>query len=108
MKVVFLSGAEEDIKIIRRYVLKNFGAKTWLETKARLKASVATIETFPLGGSVPDELTDLGLDQYRQLISGMNRVIYEVTSDLVYVHIVCDARREMTTLLSRRLLRTAN
>ncbi|WP_457418093.1 type II toxin-antitoxin system RelE/ParE family toxin [Roseateles sp. P5_E7] len=108
MRVVFLAGAEEDLKIIRRYVAKKFGVETWLDTKAKLKASLGTLKTFPLGGAVPEELADLGLEQYRQLISGMNRIIYEVTTDVIYVHIVCDARRDLRTLLSRRLLRAVD
>lgn len=34
MKVVFLAGAEEDLRLIRRYVIKHFGAKAWEDTKA--------------------------------------------------------------------------
>ncbi|MNL18597.1 hypothetical protein D3C87_1397480 [compost metagenome] len=64
-----------------------------------------TIQAFPEGGAIPDELADLGLRQYRQVISGMNRILYEVRADVLYIHIVCDTRRDMRTLLSRRLLR---
>lgn len=106
MRVVFLAGAEDDLHDLRRYILKNFGAQTWQHTKSRLRDTVDTIRSFPLGGSLPDELADLGLNQYRQMISGMNRLIYEVTADVVYVHIVCDTRRDMRTLLTRRLLRS--
>jgi len=47
----------------------------------------------------------LGLQQYRQVISGMSRIIYELRDEVIYIHIVCDTRRDMRTLLSRRLLR---
>jgi toxin ParE1/3/4 len=36
----------------------------------------------------------------------MNRIIYEVRQDILYIHIIVDARRDLKTLLIRRLLRT--
>lgn len=105
MRAVFLAGAEEDLKELRRYVVNSFGQSAWQETSRKIKDSVRTIQAVPFSGSIPDELADLGLLQYRQVISGMNRVIYEVRDETIYVHIVCDTRRDMRTLLSRRLLR---
>ncbi|MGB6009498.1 hypothetical protein [Castellaniella sp.] len=52
----------------------------------------------------PPELAELGLSQYRQTLSGMNRVIYEVQGDVLYVHIVCDTRKDLRSLLATRLL----
>jgi len=54
---------------------------------------------------VPDEVAHLGLTLYRQLIIGQTRVIYEIQSDAIIIHIVCDTRRSMRTLLTQRLLR---
>ncbi len=102
---MFLASAEEDLKDIRRYVVKRFGKETWQETLEKIKVSIHSIETFPQGGSIPDELTDLGVQQYRQVISDMNRVIYEIREEVIYIHVVCDVRRDLTALLARRLLR---
>lgn len=104
MRVVFLPGAEQDLRDIRFYVRKKFGAPAWADTLARLRATVETLKAFPLSGAVPDELADLGSERYRQLISGKNRVIYEPAAGIVYIHIVCDVRRDLRSLLSRRLL----
>ncbi|MFG6457755.1 type II toxin-antitoxin system RelE/ParE family toxin [Roseateles sp. BYS96W] len=104
MTVVFLPGAEQDLRDIRHYVLKKFGAPAWADTLARLRATVDALKTFPLSGKVPDELAELGSERYRQLVSGRNRVIYEPAAGIVYVHIVCDVRRDLRGLLSRRLL----
>ena len=100
MRVVFLPGAEQDLRDIRRDVLKKFGPQVWADTLARLRATAETLKSFPLSGAVPDELVDLGSERYRQLISGRNRVIHEPTTDVVYVHIVCDARRDLRGMLS--------
>ena len=105
MKVVFLRHAEEDLKELRRYVATKFGKDTWLETKRQIKATTKTLVTFPQSGNTPDELAELGMAQYRQVITGMNRIIYEVRNELLYVHVVCDTRRDLRVLLARRLLR---
>lgn len=105
MKVVFLPGAEQDLRDIRFYVLKKFGAPAWADTLTRLRATVDTLKAFPLSGVVPDELADLGSERYRQLVSGKNRVIYEPAVGIVYIHVVYDVRRDLRGLLNRRLLR---
>jgi hypothetical protein len=34
----------------------------------------------------------------------MNRIIYEQRGDALYIHIVCDARRELQGLLMKRII----
>jgi plasmid stabilization system protein ParE len=105
VKVVFLRDAEEDLKELRRYIVPKFGKETWLETKRRIKATIQSLAAFPQSGHIPDELAELGMTQYRQTLSGMNRLVYETRGGLLYVHIVCDTRRDLRDLLARRLLR---
>ena len=106
-RVVFLKSAEQDLKELRRYVVREFGKETWQASLARIRDCVKNIGAFPIGGSVPDELERLNLTQYRQTISGMNRIVYEVRQDIVYIHIVCDTRKDMKSLLTRRLMRVS-
>jgi hypothetical protein len=47
----------------------------------------------------------LNLTQYRQILSGMNRIIYEVRQDAVYIHLVVDTRRDLKDVLMQRLTR---
>jgi hypothetical protein len=51
-------------------------------------------------------LRELNMTEFRQTISGAHRVIYQVADNMVYVHIVCDLRMDLTALLHRRLLRS--
>ncbi|MET3496874.1 type II toxin-antitoxin system RelE/ParE family toxin [Variovorax boronicumulans] len=104
MKVVFLRSAEADLKDLKRYLLKNFGADTWAASYKKIKQSVAMIEAHPQAGRVPEELENLNTAQYRQVISGMNRIIYELRVDVAYIHVVCDTRRDLQGLLTRRLV----
>ena len=105
MKVVVLDSAEQDLKELRSYVVKNFPQATWLKTYSKLKESIRNLATFPLLGAVPPELESLNLNQYRQIVSGMNRVIYEPRADAVYIYMIVDTRRDLETLLMQRLMR---
>jgi toxin ParE1/3/4 len=105
MRVVVLASAEQDLKELRSYLVKNFSQDTWLKTYAKLKESIRSLAVFPLLGAVPAELETMNLNQYRQIISGMNRIVYEPRADAVYIYMIVDTRRDLTSLLMHRLMR---
>ncbi|MGH8188321.1 MAG: type II toxin-antitoxin system RelE/ParE family toxin, partial [Steroidobacteraceae bacterium] len=58
----------------------------------------------PQRGSQPKELRLLGIQEYRQVFFKPYRVIYRVIDERVIVYVSADGRRDMQTLLQRRLL----
>ncbi|AEK63957.1 type II toxin-antitoxin system RelE/ParE family toxin [Collimonas fungivorans] len=104
-QVVFLNSAKLDLQELKAYITKNFGRETWQASYGKLQEAVHGLEDFPLKGKVPEEIQSLNLTQYRQVISGMNRIIYEIRQQTVFIHIVCDTRKDMRSLLTKRLLR---
>lgn len=104
MKAVLLDEAQTDIRELRQYIIKIFGQAAWRETYTGIKAAVRNTAAFPLSGHIPPELAELGLSQYQQALSGMNRIIYEEQGGVLYIHIVCDTRKDLRALLARRLL----
>jgi toxin ParE1/3/4 len=60
----------------------------------------------PRRGAYPSELLDVGVCEYRQVQFKPYRVIYRVIGEDVYVLLIADGRRDMQTLLQRRLLQT--
>jgi toxin ParE1/3/4 len=107
LKIVILESAEHDLNDLRAYIVKNFSHKIWRNTYVKLKESIRNLQDFPLAGPLPQELEKLNLSQYRQVVSGLNRIIYEVRQDTIYIHIIVDSRRDMNALLTRRLLRVS-
>ena len=105
MRVVLLASAELDLKELRRYIRQNFSQETWQKTYGQLKETIRNLASFPYFGSIAPELETLNLSQYRQALSGMNRVIYEVRQDAVYIHIIVDSRRDLKSFLMHRLVR---
>lgn len=54
---------------------------------------------------IPPELERVGVTTCRQVHFKPYRVIYEISGQHVYIHCVLDGRRDMQSLLERRLLR---
>ena len=106
MKVVFLRSAEADLRDLRAYVVKNFGTRTWSTTYSKIKEAVAIVEANPRAGRIPDEFQSLNIPQYRQVLSGTNRIVFELRDDTVYVHLICDTRRDLKSLLMKRLVQS--
>ena len=104
MKTVILASAKADLHDLRSYILTRFSKEVWQATYTKLKEAVRNLGVFPYLGPVPQELSELHIYQYRQLICGMNRIIYEVRGDMLYIHVIVDTRREVTALLMRRLI----
>ncbi|MFL9966972.1 type II toxin-antitoxin system RelE/ParE family toxin [Paraburkholderia sediminicola] len=105
-RLMILEEAQEDTKDLRRYILRSFGAETWKQTSKQLALTFGNIRQFPQSGYVPAELSDFGGLNFRETLSGQNRVIYEVRGDTIYIHVVTDTRRDLGTLLQKRLLRS--
>lgn len=104
MKAVFLPAARTDLQNVRRYVIARFGGETWRETLARIQHDIAQLEAFPLSGQIPAELAEIGFPYYRQVVSGMNRIIYEIDDPMIYIHLIVDTRRNLKDMLEKRLL----
>lgn len=103
-KVIILPRAEVDLKEIYTYLLGHFSRKEWEAAYKKIKQSIEQLKAFPESGAILKEIQHLDLIQYRQIIAGMNRIVYEIRNTIVYIHIICDVRKSMSVVLARRLL----
>jgi plasmid stabilization system protein ParE len=103
--VVILKSAEQDLRELKAYLVRQFGINVWNDCYHQIKAAIDNLKAFPFSGTTPDELQRINLAQYHQAIAGKNRIIYEVRQTTVYVYLVVDTRRDMKSMLTRRLLR---
>ena len=67
-------------------------------------AIVENLTVHPERGTYPKELSALGIQEYRQTFFKPYRVIYRITGQAVYIVLIADGRRDMQSLLIRRLL----
>jgi len=70
----------------------------------RLVEMTESLATSPERGSFPKELLALGIHEYRQVFFKPFRVIYRVAGHTVLIYLIADGRRDLHTLLARRLL----
>ena len=106
MRVEILAGAREDLKQSRAYIRKKFGQQAVGKFSATMRSELTALATDYKTGVIPDELLNLGRSDIRQKLVGQNRVIYQETKDAIFVHIICHSRRDLTTLLQQRSLKT--
>ena len=72
----------------------------------RIEDALHGLSEFPERGSQPRELLEIGIREYRQVIFKTYRIIYRITGQDVVVLLIADGRRDMSTLLERRLTET--
>jgi len=102
--VELTQGAEDDLEAIHSWLTDHRSPE---EADALLDAfldRVGTLEQFPLRGSVPKELDALGIREFRQILLEPYRMVYRVAGSKVFILVIADGRRDMRTLLERRLL----
>ena len=74
-------------------------------SRSAIERVFAGLSENPRRGSYPKELLDLGIREYREVFFKPCRIIYREIEDDIHVLVIADGRRDMRTLLERRLLR---
>lgn len=97
-------GAEQDLESIYDYVADFDGVDNANHVLNALMEVVVSLSKVPERGSFPKELIGLGIKEYRQTFFKPYRVIYRVTGSQVIIYLIADGRREMQSVLARRLL----
>ena len=103
-EVLLTQGAEQDLESIYDYIAE-FDCKANADyVLDRLLEVVESLAAFPERGAYPKELVALGIRDYRQTAFKPYRVIYRVIGQKVYIYVIADGRRDIQSLLARRLL----
>lgn len=102
--VVLTEGAARDLDRIYDYIADHDSPEKAEAALARIERVVASLATLPERGVYPKELVALGIREYRETFFKPYRVIYRVVDPLVVVFVIADGRRDMQSLLARRLL----
>lgn len=103
-KVLLTEGAEQDLEAIHDYISEFDCVANANDVLDELMGVVESLSRFPERGSYPKELVGLGIKEYRQTIFKPYRVVYRVTGSQVMIYLIADGRRNMQSVLARRLL----
>ncbi len=101
--VVLSRAAARDLEEIYEFVAESDSEIKADQLIDRLEKTLQALATHPERGAYPSELRALGISEYRQVFFKPYRMIYKVIDRNVVVYLIADGRRDMQSLLSRRL-----
>ncbi len=104
-RVRVIEDAEQDLIDIYTYVAASDSGEKAEHLLDRLQTLCLSLDKLATRGHIPPELERIGVTTYRQVHFKPYRVIYQISGQDVYIHCVLDGRRDMQSLLERRLLR---
>jgi len=97
------SAACRDLDDIHTWIAENDSVESADHVLTRLWEVAESIAELPSRGTHPKELPHGMEAEFRQVFFKPYRVIYEVRRDEVVVHLIADGRRNLHSLLIRRL-----
>jgi toxin ParE1/3/4 len=103
-EVLLTEGAEQDLESLNDYIAEFDSVANADHVLDRLMEVVEGFAQFPERGSYPRELVTLGIKDYRQTAFKPYRVIHRVLGSQVVIYLIVDGRRDMQSVLARRLL----
>lgn len=104
---VFLTDdAAHDLETLFDYIAQHDAPKKAAYVLDEVEKVFVSLAQHPERGTYPKELLSVGLREYREVFFKPYRVIYRVMAKNVYVMVVADGRRDMQSLLQRRLLQS--
>ena len=107
-EVLLTEGAEQDLENLFDYIAEFDCVASAHDVLDRLMEVVNGLSRSPERGTYPKELAALGIKEFRQTsfkpYPVIYRVIYRVSGQQVIVYVIADGRRDMQSILARRLL----
>lgn len=103
-QILLTAGAGQDLEALYDYIAQFDCIASAERVLDQLTHVLEGLSTLPLRGSYPKELAALGIKEYRQVLFKPYRVIYRVAETQVIVYLIVDGRRDMQSVLARRLL----
>jgi toxin ParE1/3/4 len=104
-RVRLTEDAEQDLIDIYRYIALHDSLENADYVLDQLESLCSRLSELPDRGHVPPELDRIGVTNYREVYFKPYRVIYETIRQDVFIHSILDGRRDLPTLLQRRLIR---
>jgi len=102
--VLLTNDAACDLEEIYDYIALHDSPQKADYVLEQIEKAFSSLTKFPERGVYPKELLALGIREYREIFFKPYRIIYRIMDKNMYVLLIVDGRREMQSLLQRRLL----
>jgi toxin ParE1/3/4 len=102
--VLLTHDAARDLDELYDYIARHDAPRKADYVLEQIEKTFSQLSEFPERGAYPKELLALGIRDYREIFFKPYRILYRVLDKNVYVLLIADGRRDMQSLLQRRLL----
>lgn len=102
--VLMTQGAEDDIFNLWLYLSDNRSTDDADYVVGKIKETILSLGKTPIRGQIPPELDRLHVGGFLQVHFKPYRVIYQIMGEDVHVFCILDGRRDIESVLHRRLL----
>ena len=94
MKVVWQESAKVGRREVAAYIRKEFGIKRVKRFRQEIDDVVTTIMHSPNIGSIDPLYTNRPLTYRSVIVNGLNKIVYRIDGDIIYIVDFWDTRRE--------------
>ncbi|MGE4243742.1 type II toxin-antitoxin system RelE/ParE family toxin [Ramlibacter sp.] len=102
--VIMTLDAVQDVEELHDYIASHDAPAKAAHVLDKIEAAILGLERFPERGAYTKELLALGIRDFRETYFKPYRIIYRIFPTEVVVYLVADGRRDLQTLLQRRML----
>ena len=103
-EVIVSQFAEDDFNEIIEYYF-SLSEKYVEKVISEFEENVMSLQRHPKSGRIVPELEKQGILQFRELIQGYYRIVYEISGEKVIVHTIIDGRRNFEDIIISKLSR---
>ena len=103
-KVLLTHDAVRDLEELDTWIARHDSPEKAEHVLDKISEVFQRLSELPERGTHPRELSALGMHDFREVFFKPYRIIYRVERNTVYVYVIADGRRDMQSLLQRRLL----
>jgi toxin ParE1/3/4 len=102
--VKFTPGARKDLRSIHDYIARNDSLEHADTVARKIIKEALSLGMAPARGAYPAELLAVGRRDVRQVFFKPYRILYKVRGEIIFIAVIADGRRDMQSLLARRLI----
>ena len=102
--VLLLEDAIKDIEAIYRYIQKSGNKEAAKDMVIDIRKACDSLSENPERGHIPNELSKIGLFEYRQIIVKKFRIIYELAEPNIFIFGIIHGNRNIGEILRQRML----
>jgi toxin ParE1/3/4 len=101
--VRFTKEARDDLRELHAYISENDSRENADYVAQGIVRAALELRDFPSRGTYPPELLRKGSRSFRQIFFKPYRILYRVRGNTVFIGVIADGRRNLQSLLMRRL-----